>query len=85
LTANRHIRIEQWDLPLNRASEIEILAHPLAEQQAINAELDEKRPAIDKLTAKLHDELALLTEHHSRLISGGNGYCRCLRRACAGA
>jgi type I restriction enzyme S subunit len=42
---------------------------PLTEQQSIVAYLDERCGAIDNLTSKLQDELTLIDEYRTRLIS----------------
>jgi type I restriction enzyme S subunit len=47
----------------------EISVPSLVEQKSIVAYLDEQYAKIDKLTAKLNDEIALFTEYRTRLVS----------------
>ncbi|MDR1911681.1 MAG: restriction endonuclease subunit S [Helicobacteraceae bacterium] len=59
----------QKRVPVNFIANFQILLPTLDEQYKIIARLDEKCSAIDKVTVKLNDEIALFTEYRTRLIS----------------
>jgi type I restriction enzyme S subunit len=63
------IRIGQWDLPIDRIKEIEFLLPPLEEQRSITAYLDAQCTRVDKVIADLNEEITLLAEYRTRLIS----------------
>lgn len=63
------IRTGQWDFPLEKIKEIDILIPPLEEQIKIVERIDYLIEAIKNLSDKFSSEISLLQEYRTRLIS----------------
>ena len=63
------IRTGQWDFPIDKIKEIFFLLPPLAEQQKIVTYLDNITAKIDVAIEKIEQEISLLGDYRTRLIS----------------
>lgn len=63
------IRVGQWDLPIDRIKEVEFMYPSISEQYRIVNEVNNRCYDVDQVTIKLTDEINLLSEYRTRLIS----------------
>jgi type I restriction enzyme S subunit len=66
---SKGIRVGQWDLPEQELNNIQFLFPSEEEQARIAAFLKDKLKAIDILVEKLKDEIQLILEYKTRIIS----------------